>query len=233
MNAKSLTGQAAVSPEAPAQCGICPRLAAFRKRWRDNEPNWYNGAVSSFGDPKAALLIVGLAPGLRGANRTGRPFTGDFAGDLLYRAIARYGFSEGTYAANPNDGLKLKNCMITNAVRCVPPENKPRSQEINACRSFLAARILAMPKLKAILCLGKISHDSVVRAFGARPAHFPFAHGALHIIENIKIFDSYHCSRYNTNTRKLTENMFFDVFAQVKKSLSSAPKMSSMRRLSA
>ena len=172
--------------------------------------------MPSFGPAHARLLVVGLAPGLRGANRTGRPFTGDHAGDLLYATLARFGFAEGHYAADPGDGLSLRDCMITNAVRCVPPQNRPTGAEIANCRPFLGARIAALPRLQAILALGRIAHDSVVRAMGLRLAAHPFAHGAVHILGALTLHDSYHCSRYNTNTGRLTEDMFRAVFAGVR-----------------
>lgn len=203
-------------PEAPRNCALCPRLVAYREEVRAREPGWFNGAVASFGDPAARLLVVGLAPGVAGANRTGRPFTGDFAGALLYGTLAKHGFANDRFDARPDDGLKLSDCMVTNAVRCVPPQNKPVGAEINTCRRFLAARIAALPRLAAIVCLGRISHESVLRALGARLKDAPFAHGARHDIAGLAIFDSYHCSRYNTNTRRLTEGMFEAVFADVR-----------------
>jgi uracil-DNA glycosylase family 4 len=180
--------------------------------------------------------VVGLAPGLRGANRTGRPFTGDFAGDLLYKTLIEYGFATGTYGAQCNDGLRLVSCAITNAVRCVPPQNKPVPSEINSCRPFLVATIGALPDLRAIVALGRVAHESVVRAFGLKPAIFPFAHGAVHVLaatgsgeaaathspesaKTITLFDSYHCSRYNTNTGVLTHEMFRAVFANARERL--------------
>lgn len=162
-------------------------------------------------------MIVGLAPGLQGANRTGRPFTGDYAGDLLYATLLKFGFARGVYAARPDDGLTLVDAMISNAVRCVPPQNKPTPAEIAACRPFLQARIEALPRLRAIICLGRIAHDSVLAALGARKSAFPFAHAARHdgVFDGLCVFDSYHCSRYNTNTRRLTPEMFEDVFGKV------------------
>jgi uracil-DNA glycosylase family 4 len=172
--------------------------------------------VRSFGPDDARLLIVGLAPGLRGANRTGRPFTGDYAGDLLYRTLLAYGFARGTYRADPADGLELADCMITNAVRCVPPENKPTPAEIASCRQFLSARIATLPRLCAILALGRIAHDSALRALDHRLAAFPFAHGACHDLDGrVHLFDSFHCSRYNTNTGRLTPDMFTAVFERI------------------
>jgi uracil-DNA glycosylase family 4 len=198
---------------------LCPRLVAYREDVATREPDWFNGAVPSFGDPGARLLVAGLAPGVTGANRTGRPFTGDFAGALLYRTLARHGFANDAFDARPDDGLELYDCMVTNAVRCVPPQNKPVGAEINACRPFLAARIAALPRLRAIVCLGRISHDSVLRALGARLKDAPFAHGAAHRVAGATVYDSYHCSRYNTNTGRLTPEMFDAVFARVRTDL--------------
>ncbi len=205
--------------EAPHDCPLCPRLSAFRAANAVEFPDWHNAPVDSFGDPEAELLIVGLAPGLRGANRTARPFTGDFAGDLLYATIAKFGLSSGTYDCRPDDGLALKNAMITNAVRCVPPQNKPIGSEINTCRTFLLGRIAALPRLRVILALGKIAHDSTVKALGAKMADYKFGHGVRHEIaqdeRKLALFASYHCSRYNTNTGRLTEEMFEGVFAKI------------------
>jgi uracil-DNA glycosylase family 4 len=175
--------------------------------------------VPSFGDPDARLLIVGLAPGLQGANRTGRPFTGDFAGDLLYATLLEYGFAKGVYQARPDDGLRLVDCRISNAVRCVPPQNKPVPAEINNCRPFLAMTIAEMPNLRAIVALGRIAHDTMLKTLKLRNAAAPFAHGAVHQAGHLKLYDSYHCSRYNTNTGVLTPKMFHAVFARVKADL--------------
>jgi uracil-DNA glycosylase len=204
-------------------CPRCPRLVAFRKTWRAREPGWFNAPVDSFGPPDAQLLIIGLAPGLRGANRTGRPFTGDYAGDLLYATLSEFGFAEGSYAASPEDGLTLRDCRITNAVRCVPPENKPTPQEIAQCREFLALTIKGMTRLRAVVALGRIAHDTLMTALALRRSAYPFAHGRTHAIEPIALFDSYHCSRYNTNTGVLTPKMFRDVFAQVRRYLDAPP----------
>ncbi len=174
------------------------------------------------------MLIVGLAPGLQGANRTGRPFTGDWAGDLLYETLGEYGFSTGTYDERPDDGLTLVDCRITNAVRCVPPENKPLPVEINTCRDFLAATIQEMPKLRALVTLGRISHESTVKALGAARKAAPFGHGSKASIGALTVFSSYHCSRYNTNTGVLTPKMFKAVFADVKSYLISADKRPTM-----
>jgi uracil-DNA glycosylase len=191
-------------------CPRCPRLVAFRQTWRECEPAWFNAPVDSFGPRDASLLIVGLAPGLRGANRTGRPFTGDYAGDLLYATLLEFGLARGTYRADPDDGLELVDCRITNAVRCVPPENKPTPQEITTCRDFLAATVKEMPKLRAVMALGRIAHDTFVVTSGARRSEYPFGHGRSHKLGALTLVDSYHCSRYNTNTGVLTPQMFRD-----------------------
>jgi uracil-DNA glycosylase len=210
------------SLEPGPDCPRCPRLVAFRTDWRRQEPQWFNAPVRSFGPADARLLIVGLAPGLRGANRTGRPFTGDYAGDLLYATLKEFGFAEGDYAARPDDGLRLVDCRITNAVRCVPPENKPTPAEITSCREFLAATVDEMKNLRATVALGRIAHETVVRARSARRADHPFAHGSVRALGAVTLFDSYHCSRYNTNTGVLTPQMFRDVFANVRKHLDAA-----------
>lgn len=206
-------------PEPPRDCPLCPRLAAFREEWRGREPVWHNAPVRTFGPAEARLLVVGLAPGLRGANRTGRPFTGDYAGDLLYATLLKFGFAVGRYAAAPDDGLRLTDAAITNAVRCVPPENKPTGAEIRTCRAFLRATIAAHARLRAILALGRIAHDSVVRALDLPLARLPFAHGAVHDVTAaagpLQLYDSYHCSRYNTNTGVLTTAMFEAVAARI------------------
>jgi uracil-DNA glycosylase family 4 len=211
-----------VLAEAPRDCGLCPRLAAYRAQNARAHPDWFNGAVASFGDPDARLLVVGLAPGVSGANRTGRPFTGDFAGRLLYDTLAAHGFANGAFDARPDDGLRLIDCMVTNAVRCVPPQNKPIGAEIAACRPFLAARIAATPRLRAIVCLGRIAHESVVRALGARPSGVAFSHGGRADVAGLALFGSYHCSRYNTNTGRLTAAMFDDVFRAARRFLDDA-----------
>jgi uracil-DNA glycosylase len=207
--------------EPDRDCPLCPRLASFRDSLRAREPTWFNSPVPSFGDANAALLIVGLAPGVQGANRTGRPFTGDFAGDLLYATLLEYGFASGIYQARPDDGLRLLDCRISNAVRCVPPQNKPLPMEINSCRQFLSATIAAMPRLRAIVALGRVAHDSMLKVLALRAAAAPFAHGAIHAAGALKLYDSYHCSRYNTNTRVLTPEMFRSVFAKVRADLDS------------
>ncbi|MEK9282460.1 MULTISPECIES: uracil-DNA glycosylase [unclassified Bradyrhizobium] len=200
-------------------CLLCPRLVAFREANRAREPSWHNAPVAPFGDIKARLLIVGLAPGMQGANRTGRPFTGDYAGDLLYATLIEYGFAKGTYQARPDDGLKLVDCRIANAVHCVPPQNKPLPAEINTCRHFLAANLEAMPNLRAIVALGRIAHDTVLKPLNLKGSQAPFGHGAVHQADAIRLYDSYHCSRYNTNTGVLTPQMFRQVFARVKADL--------------
>ena len=200
--------------EAPKDCALCPRLSEYIAQSRQKNPDWYNGAVPSFGDPQARLLVIGLAPGITGANRTGRPFTGDWAGDLLYATLDKFGFSSGQYDRRPDDGLALQGAMVTNAVRCVPPQNKPIGAEINQCRSFLKARIDHLPALKVLLCLGRISHESTLRAFGLRLKDYPFGHGVEYDLGTYHLISSYHCSRYNTNTRRLTTEMFEQVFAR-------------------
>ena len=197
-------------------CPRCPRLAAFRTTWRAKEPTWFNAPVPSFGPLDARLLIVGLAPGLQGANRTGRPFTGDYAGVLLYETLGQFGFARGQYGAHPDDGLELVDSRITNAVRCVPPENKPTPQEIKTCRDFLVPTIAEMKKLRAIVALGRIAHESTVRALGAKLSDATFGHGNRHQLGALMLFCSYHCSRYNTNTGVLTPEMFRDVFESVR-----------------
>ena len=219
-----MTGFPSAAPEFPGEpgrdCPLCPRLAALRLTMRGAEPHWHNAPVPPFGGPDARLLVVGLAPGLKGASRTGRPFTGDYAGDLLYATLQRFGFAEGDYGRSRDDGLRLVDCRITNAVRCVPPENKPTTAEIAACRPFLESEIAALPDLRAVLALGLIAHNAVLTAFGERRSRWPFAHGARHRLPNgILVADSYHCSRYNTNTGRLTETMFHDVFLELKRYL--------------
>ncbi len=213
--------------EPKRDCPYCPRLVDFRETLRAEYPDWHNAPVPSFGSMSAALLIVGLAPGLKGANRTGRPFTGDFAGDLLYATLKKFGFATGTYAAVRDDDvwkpdtLTLKDVRIVNAVRCLPPQNKPLPIEIKTCRGFLASEIGNMPKLKAIVVLGRVAHDATVATLGQKQRNFPFGHGALHTMPNgIVLADSYHCSRYNTNTGVLTTEMLEAVFAKVRAVLS-------------
>lgn len=195
----------------PHDCPLCPRLVAFRHDNQRAFPDWFNGPVPNWGDAAPRLMIVGLAPGLRGANRTGRPFTGDYAGDLLYATLKKFGLATGDYAQSPEDGLALQGVLIANAVRCVPPQNKPVGAEIATCRQFLAPTIQAA-RPPNFLVLGRIAHDSLLSTLGERRAAFPFAHGAEHELSSgARLFDSYHCSRYNTNTGVLTEAMFEDV----------------------
>lgn len=204
-------------------CPLCPRLHDFVAEWRAKEPDWFNGPVPTFvppeGDDSVRLLIVGLAPGLRGANRTGRPFTGDFAGDLLYSTLIRFGLARGEFQARADDGLALVGTAITNAVRCVPPQNKPLPAEIATCRRFLAATIARFPNLRTIVTLGAIAHQSTVKALGQRLALMPFTHGGRHDVAGLALLSSYHCSRYNTNTGVLTEAMFTSVFAHARRTL--------------
>ena len=210
----------AVDPRSCAphpDCQLCPRLAAFRAANRRAFPDWHNAPVASFGDPAARLLVVGLAPGLRGANRTGRPFTGDHAGEILYATLRRFGFARGHYRAAPDDGLELIDCRITNAVRCVPPENRPLGGEVNACRRFLLGELTAAPQPKVIMPLGAIAHASVLRALALPASRFAFRHGLTYAIPSGRaLAPSYHCSRYNLNTGRLTPAMFEQVFARVR-----------------
>ncbi|RIA55536.1 uracil-DNA glycosylase [Dichotomicrobium thermohalophilum] len=209
-----------LTPEPPRDCQICERLVAYRQDNRAEHPEWFNAPVPSFGPEDAQLLVVGLAPGLQGANRTGRPFTGDYAGELLYQTLLETGMAKGEYEADPEDSLRLKSCMITNAVRCVPPENKPTGAEIKACRQFLRGRMAHLPELRAVLALGRIAHDSVISARDQKQADFPFSHGARHEMpDGLVVYDSYHCSRYNTNTGRLTDEMFRDVLKQIREDL--------------
>ncbi|WP_349360453.1 uracil-DNA glycosylase [Stappia sp.] len=212
-----------VSSEPERDCPLCPRLVAFREQHRAAEPDWHNAPVPTFASGPVRLLVVGLAPGLRGANKTGRPFTGDFAGDLLYETLVDFGFARGTYAARPDDGLRLVDTAITNAVRCVPPQNKPTGAEIRTCLPFLKATIAGYADLTAILALGRIAHEATLTALEQRKSRFPFGHGARHAPEGLPVlFDSYHCSRYNTNTGRLTRAMFRDVFAAVRAEIDKA-----------
>jgi uracil-DNA glycosylase family 4 len=200
-----------VPTNPPHDCPLCPRLFAFREEARRLHPDWHNAPVPNWGDPAPGLIIVGLAPGLKGANRTGRPFTGDYAGDLLYATLRKAGLAVGDYEQRPDDSLKLRGALIANAVRCVPPQNKPTPQEINTCRRFLTATIAAA-KPRAFLALGRIAHESLLRALGEKLSRFAFAHGAEHRLSGgVLLFDSYHCSRYNTNTGVLTTEMFESV----------------------
>jgi uracil-DNA glycosylase len=197
-------------------CALCPRLVAYRQANRGANPAWFNAPVPSFGAIDARLLVVGLAPGVRGANRTGRPFTGDFAGTLLYQTLLRFGLAQGDYKADPGDGLTLVNTRVTNAVRCVPPGNLPKPQEIGTCNPFLAAEIAAMPRLSCVLALGGVAHAAVLRASGLRASHARFQHGAVHVLPGgLHLADSYHVSRLNTNTGRLTTEMFEAVVRDV------------------
>ncbi len=209
------------APSAPDRdCQRCGRLAAFRSANRQAYPEFFNAPVPSFGGHAARLLIVGLAPGLKGANRTGRPFTGDYAGDLLYETLPKYGLAKGRYGRRGDDGFQLVDCRITNAVRCVPPENKPLTEEIAACRGFLEAELSSLEQLEAILALGAVAHGAVLGALGLRKSRYPFAHGALHELpDGLLLADSYHCSRYNTNTGRLTVTMFEAVFDELVRQL--------------
>lgn len=200
-----------------SSCELCPRLAAFRMENSRAFPDKFNAPVPSFGGIGSRLLVVGLAPGLKGANFTGRPFTGDYAGELLYSTLCKFGFAKGGYDARADDGLELINCRITNAVRCVPPQNKPEGKEISTCNEFLKKEILAMENLRVIVSLGLISHNAVLKAFGKKISEFKFLHGAVHEMSSqVSLMDSYHCSRYNTQTKRLTPEMFHDVFQAVK-----------------
>jgi uracil-DNA glycosylase family 4 len=199
--------------EPPLDCPLCPRLAIFRHALRGEFPDWWNAPVPAFGDPAAWLVIVGLAPGKHGANRTGRPFTGDYAGVLLYETLAKFGLSDGVYAARPDDGLRLNGAMLVNAVRCLPPENKPTPEEIRTCRPFLEAPLAALSNARVFVALGQIAHQSAVKALGGRLPKARFGHLAEHRMPDGRLLiDSYHCSRYNTNTGRLTAAMFEAVF---------------------
>jgi uracil-DNA glycosylase family 4 len=203
-------------PEPPRDCPLCPRLVAYRQANRAAHPDWFNGPAPSFGDPAARVLVAGLAPGRAGANRTGRPFTGDFAGVLLYETLLKTGFARGRYEARPDDGLELVDCMITNAVRCAPPGNKPETAEEAACRPFLAARLAALPRLKVIVTLGDVSRRNVLRALGLKASAGAPGHGVEFEAGPYRVINSYHCSRLNTNTGRLTAAMFEDVFLRAR-----------------
>jgi uracil-DNA glycosylase family 4 len=206
------------APQSPPHdCPLCPRLKAFRDANRAKYPDWFNDPVPNFGPLKASILIAGLAPGLQGANRTGRPFTGDWAGDLLYATLLKYGLAKGVYDERIDDSLQLVDCRIANSVHCVPPQNKPEPSEIRTCRQFLKSELETLPNVKLILALGKIAHDSVCDTLGARKAAHPFKHGVAYTIGKFTLISSYHCSRYNTNTGVLTTKMFEDVVAKAKK----------------
>lgn len=215
------TGAYEARPDAPASdCPICPRLTAFRRSNQEKFPSFHNAPVDSFGPLDARLLIVGLAPGLKGANQTGRPFTGDYAGDLLYATLEKFGFAVGRFGNNADDGLELRDCRITNAVRCVPPENKPTTQEIKECLPYLTSELTRLPRLQLLLALGGVAHGAVLSALGLRKSHCKFGHGAEHDLPGgLLLVDSYHCSRYNTNTGRLTEEMFETVFRNLRSRL--------------
>ena len=201
--------------EAPRDCPLCPRLVAFRHALRAEHPDWWNAPVPNFGDPEAWLVICGLAPGKQGANRTGRPFTGDFAGVLLYETLLKFGLAEGRYEARPDDGLRLKGVAIANSVKCVPPQNKPLPEEIANCRAYFVPSLAALSQARVLVALGQIGHNAAVRAVGGKLSAFPFAHLAEHSLPDGRILiDSYHCSRYNQNTNRLTAAMFEAVFAR-------------------
>lgn len=217
-----------VDPSGPVlpgrDCPLCSRLVAYRENNRLAHPDWHNAPVPSFGSLDARVLVVGLAPGVKGANRTGRPFTGDFAGVLLYETLTRLGMAAGTYAAAPSDGLTLQDCRVTNAVRCVPPGNLPVPMEIGTCNSFLSAELRSMPRLRGILALGGVAHGAALRAHGLRASHVPFRHGTLHVLPNgTTLADSYHVSRLNTNTGRLTPAMFESVVRDLLQRVSAGP----------
>lgn len=202
----------------PPNCALCPRLVSFREHNQTHYPDFYNGAVPSFGGLDATLLVVGLAPGLKGANRTGRPFTADYAGLILYEGLLKAGFAQGHYDARADDGLVLNGARISNAVRCVPPENKPTPQEVTTCLNFLKNEIAAMPNLRVILSLGLTSHQAVLRALAKKQKDFPFVHGAQHrLSQGLRLADSYHTSRYNIQTGRLTQAMFDAVLTEIRK----------------
>ena len=222
MTAALRTSLAGAAPDR--ECALCPRLATYRAANRRAERGWHNAPVGSFepvtGAATVRLLVVGLAPGLKGANRTGRPFTGDCAGDLLYPTLARFGLARGAFAARADDGLELVRCQITNAVRCVPPHNRPTGLELRTCRRFLVSEIRALASLEAILALGTVAHATVLAALGQRQKDYPFSHGAMHRLAcGLWLADSYHCSRYNVNTGRLTPAMFEAVFTALRRCL--------------
>ncbi|HTZ69778.1 MAG TPA: uracil-DNA glycosylase [Acetobacteraceae bacterium] len=215
-----LDAESAPVEAPPRDCMLCPRLAAYRAANAAENPGWYNGAVPSFGALSAPMLVVGMAPGVRGANRTGRPFTGDYAGVLLYETLKKFGFAEGSYGADAADGFRLRNCRVTNAVRCVPPANLPEPAEVTTCNRFLAAELAAMPRLKIVLSLGVLAHAAVLKANGLPVSRLRFRHGALHTLpDGLKLLNSYHVSRYNTSTRRLTPEMFEQVVADARTAL--------------
>jgi len=200
-------------PHRDQTCRLCPRLAEFLDEARAKNPDWHNAPVNGYGPVNAPIMLIGLAPGMRGANRTGRPFTGDFAGDLLFQTLSQFDLSTGQYDARPDDGVELTQIRIVNAVRCVPPQNKPIGAEIKTCRQFLTQDIAAMTALKVIITLGRIGHQSALKALVLREKDYPFSHGGKHLLPNgVTLISSYHCSRYNTQTNRLTTAMFHDVF---------------------
>lgn len=211
-----------MTPEPPRTCPLCPRLVAYREENRRQNPDWFNGPAPSFGDPNARLLVTGLAPGRTGANRTGRPFTGDGAGWILYETLTRAGFATGVYDARPDDGLQLVDCMITNAVRCAPPLNKPLPIEEKTCRPFLIDRLAALPRLKVIVTLGDVSRKSVLKALGAPASAMAPGHGVQARVGGYTLINSYHCSRLNTNTGRLTPEMFEDIFRRARAAIEAA-----------
>jgi uracil-DNA glycosylase family 4 len=210
----------AIQPDR--DCPLCPRLAALRQANRAAFPTWYNAPVPSWGPREAPLLVLGMAPGQRGANRTGRPFTGDYAGKLLYGTLLKFGLARGEYQERPDDGMELTGCRVTNAVRCVPPANLPEPAEIRACNGFLKGELAAMPNLRVVLALGVLAHNAFLRALGLPLSRMPFGHGAVHALPpgplgGLLLADSYHVSRYNTSTRRLTTDMFEAVVAEVQR----------------
>ncbi|WP_425990846.1 uracil-DNA glycosylase [Brevundimonas sp. TWP2-3-2] len=212
-----------MTPEPPRDCPLCPRLVAYREENRRQNPDWFNGPAPSFGDPDARLLVAGLAPGRTGANRTGRPFTGDGAGWILYETLTKVGFATGMYDARPDDGLQLVDCMITNAVRCAPPLNKPLPIEEKTCRPFLIDRLAALPRLKVIVTLGDVSRKSVLKALGVPASAMAAGHGVEARVGGYTLINSYHCSRLNTNTGRLTPEMFEAIFARARAAIETGP----------
>ncbi len=205
--------------EPAKSCALCPRLVAYRRDNATAHPDWFNGPAPSFGDPNARLLVLGLAPGRMGANRTGRPFTGDFAGKLLFETLLHFGFAEGSYLERPDDGLRLIDCLVSNAVRCAPPGNRPTPDEEDTCRPHLKARLAALPKLQAVVTLGDVSRRNLLKALGFKASAAAGGHGVITDLPGLRLYNSYHCSRLNTNTGRLTPQMFRDVFAKVRADL--------------
>ncbi|QDG78219.1 uracil-DNA glycosylase [Labrenzia sp. PHM005] len=207
--------------DPPLDCRACSRLVEFREGLQAEHPEWFNAPVPSFTSAKPRLLVIGLAPGMRGANATGRPFTGDYAGDLLYDTMLDFGFAKGKYQARPDDGLELTDALITNAVRCLPPQNKPTGAEIKTCRPYLLSTMAANPSIRAVLALGRIAHETFLTALDLKRAQYPFSHNGRHELPgtDLVLHDSYHCSRYNTNTGRLTEEMFRSVFTSIRRDI--------------